>query len=98
MSGPSTPSPALLGTPTLCVAEPPALYLMRPPLVVDCSALAGIVFQESWQQQAQQSMTGRTLHAPNLLPMTPPTSGWRLSSSARWPPLTKNWPPPRKRT
>jgi predicted nucleic acid-binding protein len=64
----STPSTASSVIPTLFLAEPPALYLVRPPLVVDCSALAGIVFQESWQQQAQQSITGHTLHAPNLLP------------------------------
>lgn len=68
MSAHTTTSPALPVTPTLYVAEPPAMYLMRPPLVVDCSALAGIVFQESWRAKAQQSMSGRTLHAPNLLP------------------------------
>ena len=68
MSAHPTTSPALPVTPTLYVAEPPALYLMRPPLVIDCSALAGIVFQESWQAKAQQSISGRTLHAPNLLP------------------------------
>ena len=61
-------STALPACPTLYVAEPPALYLVRPPLVVDCSALAGIVFQEAWQQKAQHSMAGRTLHAPSLLP------------------------------
>lgn len=68
MSTPPTMSTALPVTPTLYVAEPPALYLMRPPLVVDCSALAGIVFQESWQQTAHQRITGHTLHAPSLLP------------------------------
>ena len=68
MSAPPTLSPVLPVTPTLYVAEPPALYLMRPPLVIDCSALAGIVFQESWQAKAQQSIAGRTLHAPSLLP------------------------------
>ena len=61
-------STALPACPTLYVAEPPALYLVRPPLVVDCSALAGIVFQESWQQKAQQSIAGHALHAPSLLP------------------------------
>lgn len=68
MSARPTTSSELPFTPTLHVAEPPALYRMRPPLVVDCSALAGIVFQESWQPQAQQSIAGHTLHAPNLLP------------------------------
>jgi len=55
-------------SPTLYVAEPPAQYLARPPMVMDCSALAGIVFQEPWQDQALQRIAGRTLHAPGLLP------------------------------
>ncbi len=68
MSTPAPASPALPVTPTLYVAEPPVLYLMRPPLVIDCSALAGIVFQESWQAKSQQNIVGHTLHAPSLLP------------------------------
>lgn len=52
---------------TLYVAEPPAQYLVRPPIVVDCSALAGIVFQESWGDQARAQISGRSLHAPTLL-------------------------------
>lgn len=53
--------------PTLYVAEPPPQYLVNPPIVVDCSAVAGIVFQESWADQAQARIGGRTLHAPTLL-------------------------------
>ena len=49
------------------VAEPPTQYLSRLPLVLDCSALAGIVFRETWLEQAQQRIEGRSLHAPNLL-------------------------------
>lgn len=49
------------------LAEPPAHYLARPPLVIDCSALAGIVFRESWKQEAEQRIRGRALHAPDLL-------------------------------
>jgi predicted nucleic acid-binding protein len=61
-------SPQSLGsTPTLYVAEPPAQYLVRPPMVMDCSALAGIVFQEPWKDEALQRIAGRTLHAPRLL-------------------------------
>ena len=52
---------------TFYVAEPPLQYSSRPPLVLDCSALAGIVFRESWLAQAQQRIEGRTLHAPNVL-------------------------------
>ena len=54
-------------TRALFVAEPPLQYLSRPPLVLDCSALAGIVFREAWLDQAQQRIEGRSLHAPNLL-------------------------------
>lgn len=53
--------------PTLHLAEPPAQYLLRPALVVDCSCLAGFVFGEDWQEQARQQLDGRTLHAPHLL-------------------------------
>ena len=31
---------------TLFVAEPPAHYLIQPPVVVDCSTLAGLIFHE----------------------------------------------------
>ena len=51
----------------LYVAEPSAQYLARPPLVVDCSAVAGLVFQEDWRDDAAQQMMGRSLHAPYLL-------------------------------
>ena len=51
----------------LFVAEPPAQYLVLPPLVIDCSTLAGLIFQEAWQQQAAERIRGRTLYAPYLL-------------------------------
>lgn len=54
--------------PVLHLAEPPPLYLQRPPLVVDCSALAGVLFQEPWKDQALQQLAGRQLLAPALLP------------------------------
>ncbi len=54
-------------TPTLHIAEPPAQYLLRPALVVDCSCLASFVFGEDWQEQARQQLDGRTLHAPHLI-------------------------------
>ena len=49
------------------VAEPPAQYLARPPVVVDCSALVGILFEEPLQAQASGKIRGRTLNAPFLL-------------------------------
>lgn len=51
----------------LYVAEPPAQYIARPPVVVDCSALAGMLFEEPWQAQAKEKIFGRTLNAPFLL-------------------------------
>ena len=58
---------SVIALPTFYVAEPPAQYLVRPPMVIDCSALAGIVFQEPWKDEALQRIVGRTLHAPGLL-------------------------------
>ena len=49
------------------VAEPPPQYLARPPVVVDCSALVGILFEEPWQAQASEKIRGRTMNAPFLL-------------------------------
>jgi predicted nucleic acid-binding protein len=51
----------------LYVAEPSAKYLNPPPLVVDCSTLAGLLFQEEWQELAAARIAGRSLHAPFLL-------------------------------
>ena len=51
----------------LYMAEPPAQYLARPPVVVDCSLVAGFVFRESWMDQAGDRMAGRSLKAPYLL-------------------------------
>ena len=49
------------------LAEPPLHYLVRPSLVVDCSVLAGLLFQEHWLGQAQARIEGRSLKAPWLL-------------------------------
>ena len=51
----------------LYVAEPPAAYRMRPPLVVDCSALSAILFDEPTRDDALARLVGFSLHAPNLL-------------------------------
>lgn len=52
----------------LFVAEPPARYLLPTPIVVDCSVLAGVLFQESWYETALRKIEARALHAPALLP------------------------------
>lgn len=49
------------------IAEPPAAYRQRPPLVVDCSVLAALLFAEVNRDTAVQRMAGRQLHAPFLL-------------------------------
>lgn len=51
----------------LYVAEPPAAYLVRPPIVVDCSAICGILFDEPWRGEAMSRIAGKTLFAPYLL-------------------------------
>lgn len=54
-------------TRALHVAEPPARYHVRPPLVVDCSVLAAAVFQEETEVLAHDQLRRHELHAPYLL-------------------------------
>jgi predicted nucleic acid-binding protein len=51
----------------LFVAEPPAVYLARPALVVDASLLAACIFGEEERDAAEVRLRGCTLHAPGLL-------------------------------
>jgi predicted nucleic acid-binding protein len=51
----------------LYVAEPPLTYQVRPPIVVDCSAVCGILFDEPWRAEAISRIAARTLYAPHLL-------------------------------
>jgi predicted nucleic acid-binding protein len=51
----------------LIVAEPAAAYAVRPPLVVDCSVLAAVLFDEANRDQAAETLGGRDLHAPDLI-------------------------------
>ena len=53
--------------PVLHVAEPPAAYLGRPPMVVDCSVLTAVLFQEPSRDVALHTLAGKSLHAPWLL-------------------------------
>ena len=52
---------------TLLVAEPPAQYLVKPPLVVDASVLNALLFNEPERDAAAQQLEGRHLLAPRLL-------------------------------
>lgn len=54
-------------TRTLHVAEPPAIYLMRTPLVVDCSVLSAALFREASRAVALERLHNKILHAPHLL-------------------------------
>ena len=51
----------------LYVAEPPAAFLVHPPLVVDCSVLSAVLFQEPMRDEALGQLIGKALHAPTLL-------------------------------
>ena len=67
MSGSPGAAPTDSERRTFYVAEPPVQYLARPPVVVDCSALAGILFEEPWQALAAEKINGCALNAPFLL-------------------------------
>jgi len=53
--------------PVLHVAEPPPAWLGRPPVVVDCSVLSAVLFEEDTRAEALDALVGKTLHAPLLL-------------------------------
>lgn len=52
----------------LLVAEPAAVWLARPPLVVDCSVIVAMLFDETDAADAARALAGHALHAPALLP------------------------------
>ena len=49
------------------VAEPRAAYRVRQPLVVDCSLLATVLFDEPERDEALERLAGFELYAPHLL-------------------------------
>ena len=51
----------------LFVAEPPAVWHLRQPVVVDCSLLAALLWGEAEAQPAAEALLGKALHAPQLL-------------------------------
>ena len=52
---------------SLYLAEPAARYTRYPPLVVDCSVLAAVLFDEEEREVAALAMAGKELFAPELL-------------------------------
>ena len=53
--------------PVLHVAEPPSAYAARPPLVVDATVFAALVFFETEHIVARATVQARALHAPHLI-------------------------------
>jgi predicted nucleic acid-binding protein len=51
----------------LIVAEAHGRYAARLPLVVDCSVLAAILFDEPSRDAAARALSGKELYAPELL-------------------------------
>ena len=51
----------------IIVAEPPAQYIARRPVVADCSLLCALFFDEPERDQAQRLLAGCHLIAPSLL-------------------------------
>lgn len=51
----------------LYLAEPGGRYTRYPPLVVDCSVLAAVLFDEPQREAAALAMAGKQLFAPDLI-------------------------------
>lgn len=51
----------------LFISEPAGQYVRYPPLVVDCSVLATVLFDEPGRDDALLAMAGKELFAPDLL-------------------------------
>lgn len=51
----------------LILAEPSGVYAQRPPLVVDCSVLAAVLFDEAARESATVALAGKALFAPDLI-------------------------------
>ena len=49
------------------VAEPGGRYAPYPPIVVDCSVLAAVLFDEPEREAAALALAGKELFAPDLL-------------------------------
>jgi predicted nucleic acid-binding protein len=54
-------------SPPLIVADVRGRYAARPPLVVDCSVIAAVLFDEPNRDVAAQALGGKELYAPELI-------------------------------
>ena len=57
-------------SPPLIVAEVHGSYATRPPLVVDCSVIAAVLFDEPKCDEAAHALAGKELFAPEFTPMS----------------------------
>lgn len=55
------------GSYPLLIAEPAGQYVRYPPLVIDCSVLATVLFDEPDREAALLALAGKELFAPDLL-------------------------------
>jgi len=55
------------GSNPLFISEPAGQYVRYPPLVVDCSVLATVLFDEPDREVALLAMAGKELFVPDLL-------------------------------
>ena len=65
----------------LIVAEPRSTYQKLPPIVVDCSVLAALLFDEPARDGAAQVLSGKTLFAPWLIDHEIVSVGLKKASS-----------------
>ena len=54
-------------SPPLIIAEPRGRYSARPQLVVDCSVVAAVLFDEPDRDAAARALAGKELFAPELI-------------------------------
>lgn len=60
-------APSVMPDNSLIIAEPSGAYARRPPLVVDCSVLAAVLFDEPERESAALALAGKALFAPDLI-------------------------------
>ena len=51
----------------LFLAEPRSIYRRRPAIIVDCSVLAALLFDEPSRDEAKRLIQGKSLYAPWLI-------------------------------
>ena len=65
---PDDANPSAVPRRILYRVDPAVVYLHGPPVVVDCSVMAALVFDEPAAAEAERWLLGKALYAPTLLP------------------------------